>query len=110
MKKSLLKTCSMVFAAVSFVSLVVLICFSVTLPYTESYRVWGTLYTQHYAGYFDTTYLSSMILLAFGTFWGLVIFFALPCEKCKKECTKKEDECSCCSSESVDESAKSVEQ
>lgn len=107
MKKSLIKTCSVVFASVSFVSLVVLLCLSVTLPYKEQYNVWGTIYTQYYQGYFDTAYLSSIILTAFGTFWGLVLFFALPCEKCKKEPVKKEEDgkkddsgCCCCSSDS----------
>lgn len=102
MKKSLVKTCSMVFAVVTFVALVVLICLSVSLPHTEQYRVWGTIYTEYYSGSFDTTYLSSMILLAFGTFWGLVIYFALPCEKCKKESKEEKVEeenafCCCCS-------------
>ncbi len=113
MKNTVLKVCSIVFGALCLVALVVLLCYSISLPYTETYRVWGSVYTQSYSGYFDTTYLSSMILLAFGAFWGIVLFFAFPCGKCgKKECPKIEkveteevnaDEassCGCCCSQS----------
>ncbi len=114
MNKSVLKICSIVFGALSLCALVVLLCFSITLPHTEMYRVWGSVYTQSYSGYFDTTHLSSMILLAFGSFWGFVLFFALPCDKCKKATCKEEeakseevkdsDASCCCCSQKTDES------
>ena len=85
MKKSVLKTCSMVFAALCLIGFVVLLCSSVTLPYTETYRVWGSTYTQHYSGSFDASALPSLILTAFGAFWGFVLFFSIPCESRKKE-------------------------
>ncbi len=110
MKNTVLKVCSIVFGALCLVALVVLLCFSISLPYTETYRVWGSVYTQSYPGYFDLTNLSSMVLLAFGAFWGIVLFFALPCGKChKKECAKVETEevktdetssCGCCCTQS----------
>ncbi len=84
MNRKLLKICSLVFACLSFVSLLTLLFFSVSLPYTETYRMYGRIYTERYSGYFDTTYLSSMIILFSGTFWGLVIFFALPERERKK--------------------------
>lgn len=102
MNKSVLKICSLVFGVVSLAALVVLLCFSVSFPYTETYRVWGSVYTQHYSGYFDTSNLSSMILLFFGAFWGIVLFFALPCGKCAEK--KNAPEC-----ETKDEVEKSVE-
>lgn len=115
MKKSVLKICSIVFGALSLCALVVLLCFSITLPHTEMYRVWGTVYTQSYSGYFDATHLSSMILLAFGSFWGFVLFFALPCDKCRKSGSKEEEAKSekvvvedasfCCCSGKTEESA-----
>ncbi len=114
MNKSVLKICSIVFGALSLCALVVLLCFSITLPHTEMYRVWGSVYTQSYSGYFDTTHLGSMILLAFGSFWGFVLFFALPCDKCKKAGSKEEESKSeevkvddascCCCSQKTDES------
>ncbi len=91
MKKSVLKVCSIVFGALCLCALVVLLCFSISLPYTETYRVWGTLYTQSYPGYFDITHLDSMILLAFGSFWGFVLFFAFGCDKCRKVDHKEEE-------------------
>lgn len=89
MKKSVLKICSLVFAVLCLAGLVVLLCTSVTLPHTETYRGWGTIYTQHYSGSFDTDYLGAVILTAMGTFWGLVLFFSIPCERCGK--VKKEE-------------------
>ncbi len=102
MKKSVLKICSLVFAGLCFFGLVLLLCYSVSLPYTETYRVWGSTYTQHYSGYFDTGNLEAIILTAMGTFWGLVLFFAIPCGKCrrneKKEKTeeKSQNDCGSC--------------
>ena len=112
MKKSVLKICSIVFGALCLCALIVLLCFSITLPHTETYRVWGSVYTQSYSGYFDTTHLESMILLAFGSFWGFVLFFALGCDKCRKAACKEEevksvdvdDASFCCCSEKSDDS------
>ncbi len=96
MKKSVLKICSLVFAVLCLAGLVVLLRTSVTLPHTETYRGWGTIYTQHYSGSFDTDYLGAVILTAMGTFWGLVLFFSIPGEKWWK--VKKEEK-----SEAVEE-------
>ncbi len=101
MKKSVLKVCSIVFGALCLCALIVLLCLSISLPYTETYRVWGTVYTQSYSGYFDTTHLESMILLAFGSFWGFVLFFAFGCDKCRKVDHKEEEVKSVDVSESV---------
>ncbi len=104
MKKSVLKICSLIFGVLSLAGLVVLLCFSITLPHKETYLVWGSVYTQYYSGVFDITYLSSMILLFFGAFWGLVLFFASTCDRCSKENKSSEEEeksvegcCSCAS-------------
>lgn len=98
MKKSVLKICSLVFAILCLAGLIAILCTSVTLPYTETYRVWGTTYTQHYSGSFNAAYLDAVILTAMGTFWGFVLFFALPCGKCRKatgEEKPEEKSCGC---------------
>lgn len=98
MKKSVLKICSLVFALLCLAGLAAILCTSVTLPYTETYRVWGTTYTQHYSGYFNAAYLDAVILTAMGTFWGFVLFFSLPCGKCRKregEENAEEKNCPC---------------
>lgn len=117
MKKSVLKTCSLIFGILCLIGFIDLLCTSIILPHDESYVVWGSYYTQHYSGYFDTTYLSSMILTAFGAFWGLVLFFAVPGEKCRKECctgkkTKSEEvksESACSESCPVDDKPQNEE-
>ena len=106
MKKSVLKICSLVFAGLCLIGLIVLLCYSVSLPYTETYRAWGSTYTQHYSGYFDTDNLEAIILTAMGTFWGFVLFFAIPCGKCTKHAgknEKSEDSCGCGCGESEKE-------
>ena len=102
MKKSVLKICSLVFAGLCLIGLVLLLCYSVSLPYTETYRVWGTTYTQHYSGYFNADNLDAIILTAMGTFWGLVLFFVTPCGRCTKKSScdetseaKPESDCGC---------------
>lgn len=98
MKKSVLKICSLVFALLCLAGLVAILCTSVTLPYTETYRVWGTTYTQHYSGCFNAAYLDAVILTAMGAFWGFVLFFSLPCGKCRKakdEEKPEEKNCGC---------------
>ena len=92
MKKSVLKICSLIFGVLSLAGLVVLLCFSITLPHKETYLVWSSVYTQYYPGVFDITYLSSMILLFFGAFWGVVLFFASTCDRCIKENKSSEEE------------------
>ncbi len=100
MKKNVIKISALVFAILCLVGLVFSLCLAVELPTTVRYTTgWGT-YTRTYSGSFDLSYLSSIILLLFGLFWGLVLFFSV-----KKEDTSVK-ECEKCTTKAVEDDAK----
>ncbi len=99
MKKNVIKISALVFAVLCLLGLVYSLCLAVELPTTVRYTTgWGT-YTRTYSGSFDVSYLSSIILLSFGLFWGLVLFFSVNKEDAGvKECDK-------CSTKTLEEKA-----
>lgn len=108
MKKNLFRVLSLVFAILCLVALAFVLYLSIDFPTTIKYSTaWGT-YTKTYGGYFDLDYLGSIVLLSFGLFWGLVLYFVTDCNKestskdSKKEPLdgEKVDGCGCSSCES----------
>ena len=92
MKKSVLRTCSLIFGIVCLLAFMDILCTAILLPYEETYFVGNTIYTEYYSWSFDTTYLSSVILTAFGAFWGFVLHSSIPGEKSKKQKKTKKGE------------------
>ncbi len=92
MKKSVLKTCSLIFGIVCLLAFIDFLCTAILLPYEETYFVGNTIYTEYYSWSFDTTYLSSVILTAFGAFWGFVLHASFPSEKKGQEKKEKKSE------------------
>lgn len=88
-KTSLIKKCSLVFSILCLIGLVLCLAFAITLPKAQYYNtIYGTM-KLHSAGSFDMSFLSPVILFAFGFFWGIVTFAAIPGKK--KEKTTADD-------------------
>lgn len=91
MKKSVLKTCSLIFGIVCLMAFIDFLCTAILLPYEETYFVGNTIYTEYYSWSFDKSYLSSVLLTAFGAFWGFVLHASFPSEKKRKEKKEKKE-------------------
>lgn len=90
-KESRIKTFSLVFGVLCAIALTALLIFAITLPSVSYYdTVFGRVKSVR-SGSFDIRYLSSIILLAFGTYGGFALFVSIPGKKKEKkeECGEK---------------------
>lgn len=75
MNKKALKVLLLVFGIICFLLFVAFLGLAINLPRTVTYKtVLGTV-TERRSGYFDLSYLSSILISAIGAFWGISLFF-----------------------------------
>lgn len=75
MNKKALKVLLLVFGIICFLLFVAFLGLAINLPRTVTYKTaLGTL-TERRSGYFDSSYLSPILISAIGAFWGIALFF-----------------------------------